>query len=144
MRIRRLTILFILTMFSSVGLADIYKWIDGAGNVHYTQYKPTKYESVLVSGPPPPPSDSRDLNEKFASEIDKRAEERNKAKDNAVAASDGSDAQNCKTAQQNLKTLQENPRVRFKNAQGEDVIVSGDQRDARMESSRNNVKTYCK
>ena len=57
MRMIQLAILTLLATFTVAGLADVYKWTDEKGQVHYTQYKPLKYKSELVDAPPPPPSE---------------------------------------------------------------------------------------
>ena len=142
----QLTILIFTTVFSAFSVADTYKWTDESGNVHYSQEKPMNYEFTRVGAPPPPPSDSRDVNKDFTRQIEEKAAERKGggAPEIQTAAQKEAASGNCATAKKNLETFQNNARIRYKNDLGQSVIMTEEERADRLEQTKKSIEYYCK
>lgn len=146
MNTRQLPLLILLVVFSSMAIADVYKWTDDRGITHYTQYKPLKYKSELVDGPPPPPSSAPDLNQPYASEIEKRAQQRKEQQASSQASASNNDfnAQQCATAKKNLNALRSQGRVSFVDSSGQQIYMDDAQKQARIQEANKQIEFYCK
>jgi len=119
----------------------IYRWVDSAGEVHYSRYPPahiTDYEEIeqtwpVVSAPAGDPQNSN----KQADTGDNRQ---------AVSGSDVEAAirQNCLTARQN-KALLENQAISitFTNEAGETSDMDEEQRRKQLSEAEGHIKQYC-
>jgi hypothetical protein len=142
----QLTILIFATVFSTFSVAGMYKWTDESGNVHYSQGKPLNYEYTKVGAPPPPPSDSRNVNEDFIRQIEEKAAERKGggAPDLQTAEQKEAASANCVTARKNLETFNNNARIRYMNDQGRSVLMTDEERAERLEQTQKSIDFYCK
>ena len=122
-------------------LAGLYKWVDENGRVHYTQTKPTKHQSLELNAPPPPPSESFDLNKPFAEQI--RARSPAKPGERAPAGQTTSNSDLCATVRANLSALQNNARVRYKDKEGNLVIMPEDVRQQKLKETQEQIGKYC-
>jgi len=142
----QLPIFILLALFITASFADVYKWTDNKGVVHYTQYKPLNFKSELVKGKAPPPaSDSRDLNKAYAEQIDQRGKQRQEQQAASKASSSKSDfnAQQCDTAKKNLAALQAGGRVSYVDASGQSITMSAEEMQSRVGEANKQIEFYC-
>lgn len=149
--IKYLLLLLILT--STNAFAEINKWVDSNGKVHY-------------SDQPPPPdakpktlrsfSDTQDsasssvaatktIAEREA-DLKKEQKAKNETADKAAQKKAVADAQkaNCDAAQQNMRALQDGIRMMEINAKGERSYLDDAQREQRLAKAQKDISTYCK
>jgi hypothetical protein len=140
--------LFLLFVAQSAG-AGVYKWVDEKGVTHYSEAPPQgrKSEAIRIDPPPPPgatpPGKSlreqesefleRQLRRQQQEEADKRARE-DKAANEA----------RCAAARERLERLQAARRVFRRDAQGEPVIMSDEERQAAIEETAGQIEATCK
>ncbi len=144
-------LLIIFMLASTDALADINKWVDAQGQVHY-------------SDQPPPPSvqprtlrtDSADAAGSGIAETDTVAERTAKSKraeleKQAAAkiteqklASEKALKVNCENAQQNLRTLQSGVRMVEIGANGEQSYINDAQRQQRIAKAQQDISVNCK
>lgn len=148
---KRLLILSLL-LGSASASAEIVKWVDSQGKVHYSDQ------------PPPTAKDQQPLNIKnqpgalggtgaaqkstAEQEMEFRKRRMDAADAEKKAAEDKKQAeiakQNCTTARGNLKSLQEGVRLTKYNEQGERVFLSDAERAKAMEDAQRAVNDWCK
>lgn len=149
--IKYLLLLLILT--STNAFAEINKWVDSNGKVHY-------------SDQPPPPdakpktlrsfSDTQDsasssvaatktLAEREA-ELKKAQMAKKEAADKAAQKQSAAEAQqaSCNIAQQNLRALQDGIRMVEIDAKGERSYLDDKQREQGIAKAQKDISTYCK
>lgn len=153
--------LFILLMLSSThAVADLSKWVDANGKVHYSDLPPpasVKAQTLRsTSGTPPltsasgvaassTPSAAKTYAEREA-ELKKAQKAKKDAADKAAQeqAKKDADSANCAAAQQNLRTLQDGIRIVEFGANGERSYMSDEQRQQRIAKAQQNISTSCK
>jgi len=123
--------------------AGLYKWVDGQGNVHYTQDPPPQGSFKALPPPPPAPETPAAVEQKPAQAQDTQtstplansdAEEK---KRQAVA-----DKQNCDVARKNLEIYTRYRRV--VNEKGEVVMLDDNERRAKIKEAEEMIKKSCK
>ncbi|MBY0475360.1 MAG: DUF4124 domain-containing protein [Nitrosomonas sp.] len=150
MRIFVLTVIALL--FSTSVSAQIYKWVDETGKIHYTDQPPppgvnTQQGQQLNINTAPAtgshqgnqannPSDARD-------EFEKRRKQRqeNEAKDQAQA---DVNKKKCTEAQTQLRMYADSPRLTIPDGAGGMVYVDDDLRQRRIDDANKAIATFCK
>lgn len=153
--------LFILLMLSSASaVAELNKWVDANGKVHYSDQPPpanvkaktlrsasdtagsASTSSVTAASAPAAP---KTIAEREA-ELRKSQQAKKEAADKAAQeqAKKDSDKANCAAAQQNLRTLQEGMRMVEIDASGERSYLSDEQRQQRIAKAQQYISTFCK
>ncbi|MEW6645757.1 MAG: DUF4124 domain-containing protein [Pseudomonadota bacterium] len=127
--------------------APMYKWTDSEGNVQYTQSPPPK-GSFQKMTPPPAPASSPDA----ADQGDATATAAPEAKEEGAEATAQEEAErkrleaaaakhNCEVARKNLEIYTAFRRVM--NDKGEVVVLSDEERAAKLKEANDMIKQYC-
>lgn len=135
--------------FSATGHAELYKWTDGQGKVHYSDQPPTvnvqQIRGVGAGQAETTSQANQSLNAK-----DQAYQKRQKdAEDARVKAEKEAEKEriqqeNCTKARNNLSTLQNSPRVYTTNAAGQRTYMDDSARTAAMANSQKAVSDNCK
>jgi len=142
MQLSRLPVMLVLTMASAFAIADVYKWIDADGKVHYGDRPPAAGTDVhTMTLPAAPPGDAdrgqrrltqQRLLEAFDAE---RAALAQAAAESAAAKQEA--LQRCQKASRELARIERANIVYTTDNSGERVYMSDeDRRDATAEISR--------
>ncbi|HVS25853.1 MAG TPA: DUF4124 domain-containing protein [Burkholderiales bacterium] len=158
----RLLSLIILSLLSGVvASADVYKWVDSDGTVHYSDQPPpgaVKEQSLSnKSGTPPGSSGASGAGNAAPNaagpktyieqdaEFRKRqveAEEKH-AKEEKVLAEAKGRQQNCEHARSSLQSLQSGQRVVKYNEKGERVYLDDNERGQEIANAQKSVDSWC-
>lgn len=150
---RFLLVLLLLTL-PFAAFAEMYRWVDGQGRVHYSDQPPPKgaKSSSTVAAPPPPsysPS-GEGTQAKTWQEKDAEFRQRQSAQAEAQAKKEKEEAdakqkkQNCEIARKQLQILESGQRVSDVNPQGEREYLDDAARKKAIEDARRTVDTWCK
>lgn len=149
--------LTLLLLTSGNSFAELNKWVDENGKVHYSDQPPpasvkaktlrstaaaTSASGVAASSAPAAP---KTIAEREA-ELKKAQQAKKEAADKAAneqAAAETNKA-NCATAQQNLRNLQAGIRMMEVNPKGENTFITEEQRQQRIDKTQQDIKTFCK
>jgi len=152
---RGLVLSLVVAVAWSAG-AQVYRWVDKDGKVHYSDTKPpvdakAKTEMTIVTTPTPPDADAAaaaasDEQTKHLEEVgaapDTTAMDQRKAAADAAAAKADHDRQ-CTDAVARLSKLENSRRVVSKDANGNDVYESGEDLVAKREQAKAEVAKLC-
>lgn len=131
--------------------AEIYKWVDAEGNVHYAQQRPNDADAERLdiqqeptttfrSGTNKPVKteetarDSEQPAEEPAAQEEKKVETPAEKKQRLAA---------CAKARKALTTMKSVGRIRSKDADGNYSYLSQQQKEAKMKQARDLIKKYC-
>lgn len=129
--------------------ADLYKWTDGQGKVHYTDQPPTVKAQVLknsAAGQAATTSQATQALDAKDQAYQKRRKEAEDARTKAEkeAAQARVQRENCANARSNLSTLQNSPRVYSMDAAGQRTYMDDAARARELASSQKAVSDFCK
>lgn len=128
--------------------AEMYKWVDADGQVHYSQ-KPPAGDVEVTTVKPPPKVDT----EKALKELEEREnmlkgidEERNKkAEEQNISQEEQATKQkNCELARDKLSRVINNPRVYSKDKDGNRYKIAEEERQEKITQARKEINEYCK
>jgi hypothetical protein len=159
----RIVILAVMLAFAAAASAQMYRWVDKDGRVHYTSTPPppgVKSRTMRAPSAPPPaaaPDDAaKDAGAKDApkgpltpaeqeQEFRKRQLEAQKAREKEALAVKDAEAkqENCARARETLRTFESGQRVSRTNAQGERYYLDDDARASETEAARQAVRDWC-
>lgn len=128
--------------------AEIYKWTDASGAVHYTQT------------PPPDLSKAKDIAQDISlstgkathitkTDVSVKSDEQDKPKDEIEQAKDegaknaDKHRQFCEQQKSSLKQLLSNPVIRWRSTDNEEKILSAKERADKIAEAEKNVKELC-
>lgn len=129
--------------------AELYKWTDGQGKVHYTDQPPTLKAQVIKSHT----TGQADITSEATQSLDAKDQayqKRRKEADEARAKADKEAEQarvqreNCDKARNNLSTLQNTPRVYTTDAAGQRTYMDDAARASALASSQRAAADFCK
>ncbi|TXH72730.1 MAG: DUF4124 domain-containing protein [Thiothrix sp.] len=128
--------------------AEIYKWTDASGAVHYTQTPPPDLskakdiaQDISLSTGKATHATKTDVSAK-ADEHDKPKDEIEQAKDEGVKNAD-KHRQFCEQQKSSLKQLLSNPVIRWRSTDNEEKILSAKERADKIAEVGKNVKELC-
>jgi len=127
--------------------AEIFKWVDDTGKVHYGDAPPPEQEVETIR-PPPPPSDAAVMQSRNrlegmrerAAEWDKEREQEKQAAAREVAMR----KQLCSQAQGQLRSLQFRGLLFRLDEQGNRIYLEDDERALMLERARKAVRENCR
>ncbi|SEF73122.1 DUF4124 domain-containing protein [Nitrosomonas ureae] len=135
-----------LLFSASVG-AQIYKWADETGKIHYTDQPPpphvnTKEQQLNINTAPAAGNQSNVLSDE-REEFEKRRKQRqeNEAKDQAQAEIN---KKKCTEAQTQLRMYADSPRLTIPDGTGGIVYVDDDLRQRRIDDANKAIATFCR
>lgn len=165
---KRIVMLAAALMFAATASAQLYRWVDKDGGVHYTsQPPPPGTQSRTLEAPPPasasPASDaegkdagSKEPEAKDApkgpltpvqqeQEFRKRQLEAQKAREKEAQAAKEAETkrENCTRAREALATFESGQRISRTNAQGERYYLDDAARERETEAARKAVSDWC-
>ena len=136
-------------LLSQTVVADIYKWTDATGKVHYSDVPPPQAKAQSVKGTSVGQSETtaqatKSLDEKNL-DYQKRRGEAEKARSQADKEAEQAriKSENCEKARKNLSTLQNTPRVFTTNASGQRSYMDEAARAQALSSSQKAVSENC-
>lgn len=160
----RLLVLGSMLVFTAVASAQMYRWVDKDGRVHYTNTPPpagVKSRTLATPATPSAPSAAagegapdaaaRDARRgpltpaEQEQEFRKRQLEAQKSAEKAAAERKDAEAkaQNCERAREYLRTLESGQRVSRTNAQGEREYLDDAVRERETQAARQAVSDWC-
>jgi Domain of unknown function (DUF4124) len=146
-------LLILLLLAGTNAFADIIKWVDDQGRVHYSDQPPPQdaqpktlrsdSESGDAAGSEVPAEQT--IAER-AAELKRNNLEKQAAADKAAQKKATEDAlkQNCADAQANLTSLQSGVRIMEIDAKGERTYIDDTERQQRIAKAQRNISNSCK
>ncbi len=140
-------LLLVLGMCSGTVSAQVYKWVDAEGNVHYGQNRPRGMEAEPVKVQPQGLSE-----EQRALELDKLklkaglGSENREPEQGEQASTQMPEAvrqENCRIARHNLAALLQKRRIVQTDEEGNLVRLDDAQRESRLQEAKNQVEEFC-
>lgn len=134
---------------SSAAQAELYKWTDGQGKIHYSDQPPSA-QTKSIGRSAAGQSDITSEAQKTLNEKDQAYQKRKKDAEEARAKADAEAEQarvrreNCDKARKNLGVLQSTPRVYTNNSAGQRVYMDDTARARALASSQKAVEENCK
>ncbi|MFA5371415.1 MAG: DUF4124 domain-containing protein [Sideroxydans sp.] len=141
----------LLAMFSLHAHAELKKWVDANGVVHYSDTPPagTRVDSVLnVTGKDiaPPSADSKPKSY-IEREVElKKARQEKQAASDKLAGEKAAQEQrqhNCSNARETLRALESGGRITTYDASGERIFLDDAAREQRAQDARAAVQAHC-
>jgi len=132
--------------------AEIYKWTDTSGEVHYTQTPPPSgVASQIIQGAPPPAEPEatiRQEQQKLQEQLDAMEERRAKREEEEAIEKQRQELskineKNCITAKNNLAKLQQGGIKRYLTPEGEVIRLTDEDRQRRITEAQKQVAQYC-
>lgn len=128
-------------------LAEMYKWRDAEGQVHYSESPPPGRPAETIK--PPPKIDSTKAREALDKEIERfdvRADERQDQEEEArkEAAEDKGTQSACQEARRQAESLANSPRSYRTEPDGTRIIQSDDEHQASIAKTRDWIALHCK
>lgn len=145
-------LLILLVLASANAYAELSKWVDADGKVHYSDQPPpanvkakTLRTTSDTAAPASAPAAPKTIAEREA-ELKKAQQAKKEAADKAAQEQAIIEAEktHCTAAQQNLRALQDGIRMTEIDAKGERSYLDDEQRRLRMEKAQQDIKAYCK
>lgn len=133
--------------------AEMYRWVDSQGRVHYSDEPPPAGAKSSKTVTPPPPSyapSSEAAKPKSWQEKDMEFRQRQSAQAEAQAKKEKEEAdakqkkQNCELARKNLQALESGQRVSVPNENGEQQPIDDATRQKAIAEARKAVDSWCK
>lgn len=151
----KILLLLVISLLASNAYADVYKWVDSTGKVHYGDQPPpsNKTQKLRVETPSSatPPAEgakapvSKSLADKEIEFQKRRVEAEEAQKKQEKQASEAKQKQeNCVNARANLRNLQNNGRITTYDEKGERVFLDDAARQQATERAQKEVDTWCK
>lgn len=128
--------------------AEMYKWTDADGNVHYTQTPPPDREADTIAPPPPPavaPEEARakaENNRKALRTPEEVEADQKQAQEEAIKRNEETYKQNCQIARDNLQVYQSARRIR--EPDGTIVRITEEIRQQKIQEAEQAIEKYCK
>ena len=127
-----------------MAFAEIYKWVDENGNVHYSDAPPlsTKTENVRVQSAPSDPGRALPR----LSQPETTASGTGASTDTAAANNDVPQDQAqlaCQNAQDDLKVINRSSRIRLKSADGSTRYMTTEEIAERKQQSQDDIDRFC-
>lgn len=122
--------------------AQVYKWTDSQGRVHYSAQPPPNSQATEIHIRPAPSTTHQESQAPESAQTDPTVEtDENDAMD---AARKAAYQRNCEIARQNLTTLEDPSIRRFREeGQAEAVYYTDEERHERIEQARALIERYC-
>ena len=126
-----------------VASAQVYKWVDENGRVHYGEKPPAGSKPSAVKPPAAPPSGPAKAQDLQSQELDFRRRQLKKGEDEATQARDAANREaRCNNAKENLAIAEQ--AALFRREKGERVFLSDAEQKAEVENMRAAVTRYCR
>ncbi len=133
---------------ASAAFAELYKWKDEQGQVHYTQTPPPggkAVETVRATKAPAGAGEAQKKLDEKLKQFNETREQRAKATEEkkAAEAEDAKRKENCEMAKRRLNGLEGSNRVYEYDSKGERVRLGEEQRQAHIEETKKQIADLC-
>ncbi len=144
----KLSLIILSVTFAGIASADIYKWVDDQGQVHYSQQAPESAPAEFIKTPPPPSVDPAQAQKEIDALIaQQKAAEQDKQQAKQLAeqraAQEAALEKQCQDAKDALTAYQNHPGGRFYDEDGDLQRIKEDERQKKIEELSNNIKQHC-
>ena len=141
-------IAFILLFINFPSIAEMYKWVDENGNTHYSQSPPVSSDVNVETIAPLPPVDTSNAQQDLQQTVEKAKslrEERLVAKENKEKEENDKQQlkERCQQLKERLYSLQVRPRANKKDAEGNLVRMTEDERQEDITKTKTEIKEKC-
>lgn len=150
---RILLVLIVSLSFAGALFAEMYKWVDEEGNVHYGDCPPADCNPEKVEATPGPSEEENQLSrdrlkklldqQRQSEDLRRRSEEKKKQERAAEKKEKVERKKRCIYARQNLHVLDIKRAVYFINENGERVYLDDEARTKEIERLKKEIETYC-
>jgi uncharacterized protein DUF4124 len=139
---------FVLFFPAANSYADVYKWVDKDGQIHYSQQLPHGQQAELIKAPPPPAIDPAKAQNKIDALVEQQKADEQASEDKTIQSEKEQERAkqieaNCNAAKQNLKAYQDNPGRRKMDGQGNVTRPTEEERQQKIKESEQKVKEFC-
>jgi Domain of unknown function (DUF4124) len=141
----------LLMLFSVSAHAELHKWVDAAGNVHYSDTAPpagaAEQQVHIPQAPAGPTSEvpaSKSIFERDA-DLEKALKARKEADQKAAQEQKAAETKrkNCENSRDSLRSLKDAPRIATYDANGNRVIMDDATRQQKIEETQKAVSQFC-
>ena len=143
---RRLSIALALLLIAPLASAQVYKWTDAHGTVHYSESPPptgTKYSQVSVNtGTSSPAAAANGSGATSGSGSSNAASNNSSAPQAPMQDTPENRAKLCSSLKTNISTLQGTGPVVMNNG-AQQQVLNGDQRKQQLDASQSQYSQYC-
>jgi multidrug efflux pump subunit AcrA (membrane-fusion protein) len=143
---RLLPVFLILTAANAD--AELSKWVDEQGKVHYSDRPPVGVEATPVRAAPPPAIEPAPPKSYIEREAELRKAQQSEAEKAQEATRRQSSAEiekaNCNAAQQTVRSLQQDGRIVEYDEAGERRFLGDDERQQRIAEAQAEIEKWCK
>jgi hypothetical protein len=141
--------LFVLLILAAASAdAELNKWVDQQGKVHYSDQPPAGVEAMPVHAAPPPANTPAPAKSYVEREAELRKAKQSEAEKTQKTAQRQSNAEiekaNCTAAQQTLRSLQQGGRIVEYDEAGERRFLGDDERQRRIAEAQTEIEKFCK
>jgi molecular chaperone GrpE (heat shock protein) len=146
----RLSMLFVFLIMPLAAIAQMFKWTDEQGKVHYSDKPPagkTEVKKVAPAAlPATDPATARQALAEREMEARKKQKETKEAADKAEKAKAESEErkENCSRAKADLESIESGLNRFTVDAKGERVALEGAVREQELARARKSVDSWCK
>ena len=145
------SLIFSTALFATPAAAEMYRWVDAQGKVHYSDQAPTQSpkssKTLNISSQPAAatPETSKSWQEK---EMDYKKRQATAAESEAKKKKEADDAkakiENCDKAKKAVKTLEDGGRINTYDEKGNRSVMDDAQRAKAMDDAKKSVSEWCK
>ena len=144
-------LLFLTLLFASAAQAkSYYKWIDERGVTHYGSQPPSAYidSAIKINVSSSTPSGKAAAQTKINARKQKLEEKppvdkANSVEQQAQKKRDESNKKNCEIYRKNITLIEQNNRIRETNAEGAVVMLSEEEKQARLKKAKDFITEFC-
>ena len=143
--LRQCCLFLLLSTMSMMGYADVYKWVDDQGQIHYSQIAPIGQQTEMIKAPPPPtilPADAQQKIDQLINEQNEAKYERKRqvAQQQQQIKQQEQQQENCKRSQRNLQQYLDNPGRRYTQADGTVTRLAEEERQQSIQEFKQDIK----
>jgi cytoskeletal protein RodZ len=141
---RRLPIALVLLLVAPLASAQVYKWTDAKGTVHYSEAPPpsgTKYSQVSVATGDDSSATSSDGSAAPAAAAPTPTNDT--AQTQSMVDNPDNRAKLCGSLKANIGTLQGTGPVVMQGSGGQQQLLNADQRKQQLDASQSQFQQYC-
>ena len=130
-------------------LAEVYKWVDADGKVHYGQSRPRgeQSETVKIQGPPVSPDDAslelEKLKLKAGLGSENQEAQATKGQQATTEVPEEVRKENCRVARHNFAALLQKRRVVRTDEDGNLIRMDDNEKATRLEQAKQQIKKFC-
>jgi hypothetical protein len=133
----------LLALAVPVASAQVYKWVDEKGRVHYGEEPPAGSKPSAVKPPAAPPNAPAKAQDLQSQELEFRRRQLKRGEDEVSQARDAANREgHCSNAKERLAIAEQ--AALYRREKGEKVFFSDAEQKAEVESRRAAVTRYCR